>query len=185
MRRVGPCLSGCWLALCVSTLCVHTANAQNRTTAELVGTVTDPSGAMLPGATVTVTNVGTKATFPITTNQAGYYAVPFLQPGIYSITYSQPGFQTVNRTNVELQLGQNARIDVTLQSDALDDYERVKAWLDRLNRTMIERGVYNTPRMLPDGRTYTIPARRLSDPEIIKAALRLAAGAIEDENKGP
>ena len=76
------------------------------------------------------------------------------------------------------------RIDVTLQSDALDDYERVKAWLDWLNRTMIERGVYNTPRTLPDGRTYTIPARRLSDPEIIKAALRLAAGAIEDENKG-
>jgi hypothetical protein len=76
------------------------------------------------------------------------------------------------------------RIDVTLQSDALDDYERVKAWLDRLNRTMIERGVYNTPRTLPDRRTYTVPAPPLSATEIIRSALRLAAGAIEDENKG-
>ena len=47
------------------------------------------------------------------------------------------------------------RIDVTLQGDALDDYERVKAWLDGVNRVAIERGIYNTKKTLPDGRTYT------------------------------
>ena len=76
------------------------------------------------------------------------------------------------------------RIDVTLQGDALDDYERVKAWLDGVNRVAIERGIYNTKKTLPDGRTYTVPAPPLSATEIIRSALRLAAGAIEDENKG-
>jgi len=76
------------------------------------------------------------------------------------------------------------RIDVTLQGDALDDYERVKDWLDNVNRVAIERGIYNTKKTLPDGRTYTVPAPPLSATEIIRSALRLAAGAIEDENKG-
>jgi hypothetical protein len=76
------------------------------------------------------------------------------------------------------------RIDVTLQGQALDDYQRVKDWLDRTNRLAIERGIYNTPKTLPDGQTYTIPAPPLSATEIIKAALRLAASKIADEEKG-
>ena len=77
------------------------------------------------------------------------------------------------------------RIDVMLQGDVLDNYERVKDWLDGVNRLAIERGIYNKPKTLPDGRTYTVPAPPLSATEIIRSALRLAAGAIEDENKGP
>ena len=76
------------------------------------------------------------------------------------------------------------RIDVTLQGDDLDNYERVKDWLDRTNRLAIERGIYNKPKTLPDGRTYTVPAPPLSATEIIRSALRLAVGAIEDDNKG-
>jgi hypothetical protein len=76
------------------------------------------------------------------------------------------------------------RLDVTLQGAALDDLERVKDWLDRNNRLGIERGIYNTPRTRPDGSTWTIPAPRLSDPEIIRTALRLAVGAIEDDERG-
>ena len=79
-RRVGSRV----LRVGLAALCVCAVHAQNRTTAELIGTVTDPSGAMLPGAAVTATNVQTKATFPVTTNQAGYYDVPFLPPGTYA-----------------------------------------------------------------------------------------------------
>jgi len=43
------------------------------------------------------------------------------------------------------------RIDVMLQGDALDDYERVKDWLDNVNRVAIERGIYNTKKTLPTG----------------------------------
>ena len=75
------------------------------------------------------------------------------------------------------------RIDVTLQGQVLDNYEQVKDWLDRTNRLGIERGVYNKPRTLPDGRTYTIPAPPLSATEIIRSALRLAVSAIADDEK--
>jgi hypothetical protein len=76
------------------------------------------------------------------------------------------------------------RIDVTLQGDALDKFEQVRAWLDRNNRTMIKLGVYNKPRTLPDGRMYTIPAPPLSATEIIRTALMLAVGKIEDDERG-
>jgi hypothetical protein len=76
------------------------------------------------------------------------------------------------------------RIDVTLDERDRDDFERVKQWLDDNNRLGIERGFYNTPKTLPDGTTFTVPPARLSDREIIKTALRLAVGAIEDEKKG-
>ena len=76
------------------------------------------------------------------------------------------------------------RIDVTLQGNTLDDYERVKEWLDRLNRLMIERGVYNTPRTLPDGRTFTERTIPLSATEIIRSALMLATSKIEDDENG-
>jgi len=77
------------------------------------------------------------------------------------------------------------RIDVTLQGNALDDYARVKEWLDATNRMAIERGIYNTPKTLPDGRTVTITAPPLSATEIIRSALMLATSAIEDDEKGP
>jgi hypothetical protein len=73
------------------------------------------------------------------------------------------------------------RIDVTLQGDALDNFKRVKQWLDGNNRIGIERGFYNTPKTLSDGMVFTVPPRRLSDPEIIKTALMLATVAIEKE----
>ena len=128
------------LAVLAAGVWVSIASAQNRTTAELVGTVTDPSGAMLAGASVIVTNVQTKATFPATTNQAGYYDVPFLPPGVYSITFSQPGFQTLNRTNVELQLGQNARIDVAMQLGATQSSVTVEAVAPLVDQEDSQRG---------------------------------------------
>jgi hypothetical protein len=126
--------------VCLIGLFVEIANGQNRTTAELIGTVTDPSGAMLAGASVTVVNVQTKAAFPVTTNQAGYYDVPFLPPGVYAITYAHPGFQTLSRTNVELQLGQNARIDVTMQLGATQSTVTVEATAPLVDQEDSQRG---------------------------------------------
>ena len=76
------------------------------------------------------------------------------------------------------------RIDVTLQGNALADYERVKEWLAEHGRMGIERGIYNTPKVLDDGTSWSIPAPTLSATEIIRSALMLATSAIEDEQKG-
>src|SRR5579885_858137 len=57
----------------------------------ITGTVTDPSGATLSGATVTVTNTGTGATTKTTTSAAGLYRFVDLPPGMYSVTVEAPG----------------------------------------------------------------------------------------------
>src|ERR1019366_5340386 len=96
---------------------------QNRSTAEIVGTVTDPSGAVVPHTSVKITNTNTGTHTQATTNMAGAFDAPFLDPGPYTVEFQATGFQTVIREGIELQLDQTARVDVQLkvgsQSDAV------------------------------------------------------------------
>jgi outer membrane receptor protein involved in Fe transport len=90
------------------------AFAQNRSTAELSGNVTDPTRAPIPGVTVTVVNSETRIPVTAQTNEAGYYDVPLLQPGTYAVTFERTGFATARRQNIKLELDQTARIDMAL-----------------------------------------------------------------------
>ena len=58
------------------------------------GVVTDSTGAVVPGATVTITNLDTKSAQTLTTNDQGLYEAPFLLPASYKVTASAPGFST-------------------------------------------------------------------------------------------
>src|ERR1700733_14772503 len=75
------------------------------------GTVTDPSGAAIPNAKITVTNTATNLSVATTTNQAGSYAVKELPPGTYKVTAEAPGFKTVNDTNLSLNAGTIEHVD--------------------------------------------------------------------------
>ncbi|HEY3129797.1 MAG TPA: TonB-dependent receptor [Acidobacteriota bacterium] len=81
----------------------------------IVGDVKDVSGAIVPGATVTVTNKGTNLTREMITDDAGAYRFTDLQTGTYSLKVSQPGFKTFERTEVPVTLNNVTRVDVTLQ----------------------------------------------------------------------
>ena len=59
----------------------------------MVGTLTDQTGAMIPKATVTVTNTSTGLSRQTTTNEAGYYSVPNLLEGVYDLSVSASGFK--------------------------------------------------------------------------------------------
>ena len=83
-------------------------------TATVTGTITDPAGAVVPGATVTVTSVDTALVKTVTTNDDGNYTVPFLQPGTYNIAVDKTGFSRVVRENIKLEVAQTAGIDITL-----------------------------------------------------------------------
>ena len=85
------------------------------TTAEITGTVADPTGAVVPKAAVTITNTQTSAERSVTTNSSGIYDAPSLQPGIYSVKAAATGFRTEIRNAVEMQVGQVARLDFQLQ----------------------------------------------------------------------
>jgi hypothetical protein len=76
-----------------------------------VGTVRDPSGAVVGGCTVTVTNLGTSAARTATTDGTGSYTVVNLDPGTYEITIEISGFQKATYTNLQLLSRQTLRVD--------------------------------------------------------------------------
>ena len=84
------------------------------TTGDIVGVVTDPSGAVLPNVTVTLKNNSTGLTQSTTTNSSGTYRFDLLQPGPYTVIVAQQGFNSQNQT-VTVALGQVQRANMQLQ----------------------------------------------------------------------
>jgi hypothetical protein len=99
--------------LVLAVLVCGTARAQE-SRGTILGRVTDPSGAVVPGATVEVVNVATNVRITSITNGAGEFRVPFLLPGRYSVTVSSTGFKTYVQPNVELRVADALELRVTL-----------------------------------------------------------------------
>ncbi len=95
--------------------------------ATILGTVTDPSGAVIPGVAVTVTNIETKVQTAAVTNEAGLYQVPNLAVGQYSILFYKAGFESIERTSVTLTISQVAEINMTLKVASVAQTVEVKA----------------------------------------------------------
>jgi hypothetical protein len=92
------------------------AAAQSRATAaDLAGKVADESGAVLPGVSVTVTNVETNLVRTVTTGPEGRFSIPVLPPGTYTIKLELAGFATETREGLILTLGALVDLDVTLK----------------------------------------------------------------------
>src|SRR6266576_2901733 len=91
------------------------AVAQTTGAATLVGTVTDTTGAILPGAKVTVVNVGTAFQSETQTGPEGSYYVPYLSPGSYKITVEAAGFRRYVREGVVLRTAETPRVDITME----------------------------------------------------------------------
>ncbi|MGI4979568.1 MAG: TonB-dependent receptor domain-containing protein [Janthinobacterium lividum] len=84
------------------------------TTGTILGSVTDPSGASIPNADVTVTNTATNISSVLKTSESGAYTAPNLNPGTYSVTVKVPGFQSAVLNNIQLSAGDRRRTDATL-----------------------------------------------------------------------
>ncbi len=109
LHRAGTIL----LALLFLTFFTVGAWTQSIVSGEINGTVTDPSGAVVPGASVTLKSNDTGATQTATTNGTGAYRFPFLKPGSYTVSINQSGFQKVVQT-VQVSVGQSTRSDLRL-----------------------------------------------------------------------
>ena len=83
--------------------------------ATIVGTVTDPSGAVVPGAKVSATNVDKNQTTDITTNDSGQFVFPSLGIGHYIVKAEVSGFKTFEQNDIVLQVGDRTRVDAKLQ----------------------------------------------------------------------
>jgi Carboxypeptidase regulatory-like domain len=108
LRHALPCL-----LLIVSLLPLKIV-AQS-TFGSIVGTVKDSSGAVIPGATVMLTNVGTAAQRTVVTDQHGDFSLVNLNPGKYQITVSAAGFEKTDFSDLDLQSRETKRVDASLK----------------------------------------------------------------------
>jgi len=130
-----------------------------QTVGQVTGLVTDPSGAIIVGAKVTITNSQTNVARTTTTNSAGDYAFPALQPGLYNMRAEMQGFRGESREGLELQVEQIARIDFHLQVGAVTQTVEVSGGAPLLTTESATVGtVIDNHRMeeLPlNGRSFT------------------------------
>src|SRR5438552_12913273 len=102
----------------------HPAAAQE---ASIVGTVTDPSGATVPGVQITTANLDTGVARTIPTNEAGQYVLADLHIGHYTVKAEAAGFKTGEQKNVVLQVGDRTRLDFQLQLGSATETVTVEA----------------------------------------------------------
>src|SRR6185436_5276323 len=108
----------CLTLLCIS-LAVHVSAQVNN--ASLTGLVTDATGAVVPNASVKVKNKATDLETTTTTDSSGYYTFASLPVGTYTVTVELPGFKKAVHENINLEVGQKARIDSSLEVGALSE----------------------------------------------------------------
>jgi hypothetical protein len=93
---------------------------------EISGVVTDPSGAPVPGVTITLTNVGTNAVREVQSNAAGVYVIPAILPGVYTLRAQLSGFRVIERKDIEIQVGSSNRIPMTLELGDLAEVVEIR-----------------------------------------------------------
>ncbi|MBS1814477.1 MAG: TonB-dependent receptor [Acidobacteria bacterium] len=103
-----------------ATLYSPSAMAQTAGVGNIVGHVSDSTGAAVPGATVDIINMGTGVKRSVTTNGAGDYNAPFLQPGQYEVVISGANFGKFDRKNLPLTVGQVLTVDAALQAGSVN-----------------------------------------------------------------
>jgi hypothetical protein len=102
------------LAFSAAVLTPAAIYAQTTTTGAISGTVTDPSGAAVPGAAVVVHNDATNAETTLTADSNGFYNAVQLQPGTYTVAISAPGFATLKDTGIVVAVGQSTALSPSL-----------------------------------------------------------------------
>lgn len=171
------------LALFCLALGIGQSFAQSTVTGAIRGTVTDAQGAVVPNATVTITNIGTNQTQDITTDDDGGYRFSNLQPGVYSLKTTASGFAQFTQervvvevgqvTPIEVQLGltgQTANVEVTAEAPVINTNSQDFA--TNINQTSINELPINgrrasnfvllTPATVPDGTFGLISFRGIS-----------------------
>src|SRR5258705_4654946 len=100
--------------LVIANISTGQANAQV-SGATLSGTVTDPSGAVVAGAQVSIANRETGVARGVTTDEGGLYSAPNLLPGNYDVTITASGVSTTKQTDISLAVGAQATLNVSLK----------------------------------------------------------------------
>jgi carboxypeptidase family protein/TonB-dependent receptor-like protein len=154
MKRLGHAIG-----VCVWILMVGAWGRGQVTTGTILGTVSDSTGAVVPGSTVAVRNSETGFTRTATTDATGHYRAPELPVGNYEVTAEANGFQSIVRKGIELTVGRQAVVDFALQVGAVSESITVSGeapLIETTNATVANLVSEREMRELPlNGRSFT------------------------------
>ena len=130
--------------LILAVLLPLTAAAQE-TRGNISGTVRDAQG-VVPGAMVRITNIDTKVTQNLVTNDSGYFEAPLLNPGTYEVNVQMPGFKAATRNDIVLGVGQQVTVPFMLEVGAISEEIVVRAETPLLDTSAVSSGGnFDTP----------------------------------------
>jgi hypothetical protein len=147
------------LALLMSLLGAQGAWGQSSSTGALSGTVADPNGGVISGATVKIINEATGETRTETTQSSGSFLAPLLLPGSYRIEVSNPGFKTLVRAGLHVYVTETQQVNLRLTIGEVSDTVRVTAEAELINTENAALGHVTDGQMVRDlplvNRNYT------------------------------
>src|SRR4051794_6470384 len=114
------------------------------------GSVSDPTGALVPGAKVTVTNTATNVASTLASNEAGGYVVPNLPPGTYPVRVEKEGFRTAGLNELELNAASSVRADITMEVGTAQQTVEVTADAVRLQTDNAKSATTITQKLVDD-----------------------------------
>src|SRR5437879_3649602 len=150
------------ISLILASVCVA---LWAQATAQISGTVTDQSGARLPGVQVTATQTGTGLVRTVVSNETGSYVLPSLPTGPYKLEVSLPGFRTFARTGIVLDVNANPVINVSLGVGQVTETVEVQA-----NAALVETRSVGVGQLMETQRILELPLNGRNVTELITLA---------------
>src|SRR5664279_364943 len=139
-------------------LALATSMSSQTTLGRILGSVNDPSGAAVAGATVTITDTQRGTSRTVNTDASGDYAASNLQPGTYKVRAEAKGFKSVERVNIVVEVAQDLRVDVSLPTGQVsetvvvtDEVPLVNSTSSTLGGTLSNKEINDLPL---NGRNY-------------------------------
>src|SRR5271168_2590039 len=170
---MGRTLGGVLAFLLVFSCATFSAFAQNQTTAEISGIVTDASNLAVPNASVLAVSKDTGVHREAKSNGDGFYSLALLPPGAYLLTVKAQGFQTVTREGISVAIDHSVRVDFRLQVGSMATQVTVQT-----EAAMIETGNPNTTTTISDRDLQNLP----NPGQDLTYVANVAPGAIMNVN---
>src|ERR1700751_3339748 len=112
--RMRSRMTMCVLSTTLAVVCFSSVFGQGNF-GRVFGTITDATGAVLPGAQISIIDKDRGLARSLVSDEVGLYNAPTLIPGTYTVRVELPGFRTLDRENVVVEVGQQTRVDVSIQ----------------------------------------------------------------------
>jgi hypothetical protein len=138
----------------------------------IFGAVTDATGAVIPGATITITNTATNVETTTVTNDSGYFTLPNLQVGSYSVAVTKEGFKKRVRSGLTLEVDQKAQVDMTLETGAVSEVVEVTA-----QGSLVDTTTATVGRVIENRRVQELPLNGRNALSLVLLAPAVQSGA--------